>query len=139
VITVHAASQLRCCWLPCLFPAIHNSSCQFLCTTFLSYNFTRLYKVSWPEHLIWERYNCFHACCLCSPAAALLLVSMRVLVVSSLQWSCPSTTMCIISLHMSTKCGLTIGSKMTEISLSPCSLVQPCHSHTVQFCDRVPC
>ena len=57
----------------------------------------------WPEEPQCQSCLSRRACCSYSLIAALLLVGICIPVILSLQWSYPSTTVCIISLHMSTK------------------------------------
>lgn len=96
--------------------------CESLWTTWVSYTCTRPYKIVWLENARQKLYNGFCACCPFSLAGRLLLVNMCIPAVSSPQWPCPSTTMCIISLHMSTKYGSTIRSLSLEILMFLCLL-----------------
>jgi hypothetical protein len=51
-----------------------------------------------------------------APQQEFLLIGMCIPIVQSLQWPCPSTKMCLISLTTSLRSFVSIGSKMNHIS-----------------------
>jgi len=64
-----------------------------------SYTCTCPHKFPWIWSPMRKSWNCFCACCHENLADALLLVGTNISFVLLLQWPCPSTTTCFISLH----------------------------------------